>query len=74
MTGARARGNIMASMTDTFTTCAALVLATAAAVMSAPGQSDRTHEAARWLQSSFGVQADAIAGAIGEHPEMQLAP
>jgi len=64
----------MASMTDTCTTCAALILATAAAIMSAPGEPDRTYEMARWLQMSFAVQADAVAGAIGEHPEAQVAP
>jgi hypothetical protein len=64
----------MKPITDHFTAGVALVLAIAAAILSAPGEADRTSQFARWLQSGFGPEAAAMAGAIGEHPDVLTAP
>jgi hypothetical protein len=64
----------MASFTDRGTICVALVLATAAAVLSVPGETNRTYQTLRWLHVNFGPEAAALAGAIGKNPEIMLAP
>jgi hypothetical protein len=61
-------------MTEMLTTCVAIILASAAAILSAPGHSDRTQRVEQWLQVSYGGEADVLAAAIGETPETHAAP
>ena len=57
------------------TTCIALTLAMAAAIMSAPGRADETYQKLRWLLlTSTTPEAAVIAGAIGEQPDSLLSP
>jgi hypothetical protein len=64
----------MQSLTDTFTTLIALALAAMAAVMSAPGHAVPSWQLSDWLQMSICPEADAMAGAIGEHPPTTQPP
>jgi hypothetical protein len=64
----------MQTVTDSYITCVALVLAATAAFMSVQGHTGRTLQFTQWLSASFGPEAIAIAGAIGEHPEVFEAP
>jgi hypothetical protein len=64
----------MASRSNVCATWVALSLAVLAAIMSAPGQADRTTATLRWLQLCVGPEAVAAAGAIGEDPEQLEGP
>jgi hypothetical protein len=59
---------------DTCTTLVALGLAAAAAIMSAPGHPDMARQMSAWLQSGMRPEAEAIAGAIGQHPDQVVPP
>jgi hypothetical protein len=54
--------------------CLAVVLAAAAAIMSGAGGSDKIQRLKQWLLLSTAPEAAAIAGAIGEDPEVFRAP
>jgi hypothetical protein len=64
----------MPSKIDGCSTCIALVLATAAAIISAPGQADNTYQKLQLLFSATAPTAAAIAGAIGDNPRSLLPP
>ena len=64
----------MPTIADVLTICIALGLAMMAAIESTPGQADRTYQMSQWVQASFSPEAEAVAGAIGEHPEQMFAP
>jgi hypothetical protein len=64
----------MAPFIDRSTLCVALILAAAAAVLSTPGETDHAYQTLHWLMASVGQEAADLAGAIGENPEITLAP
>jgi hypothetical protein len=64
----------MPSVIDTCTALVVLVLAVAAAIMSAAGHADMPWQLSAWLRSSICPEADAIAGVIGGHPVQVVPP
>jgi hypothetical protein len=65
----------MPSAADDYIVYFTLVLAAAAAIMSAPAQSGETSQKLQWLLvTSAAVEASVMAGAIGEDPDAMLPP
>jgi hypothetical protein len=58
---------------DSFT-YVSLALAMTAAIMSAPEVADQTSRTSDWLISRLAPQADALAAALAEHPEVIIPP
>jgi hypothetical protein len=51
-----------------------LALAAAAAILSAPDRPRKMHQISQWLTVSTAPEAAAVAGAIGENPDVLQAP
>lgn len=64
----------MPTVPDAITVFIALALAVAAAITSLPLHAIATWQVSEWMQLSICPEADAMAGAIGEHPETMPAP